>query len=63
MSDLITVKAKTQTGNIQDFRVLEIISIDGKPFEETEGTLRDTVCHLSGRVDALFQMIGEQGNG
>lgn len=63
MSDLITVKAKAPSGVIQEIRVAEIISIDGEPYEEQNGTLRDSFCHLSGRVDALFQMLGEQSNG
>ena len=65
MSDeLITIEAKTKTGNIQQFQVAEIISIDGQPYRPASETeqIRQLVNHLSGRVAAL-EAILSNGNG
>lgn len=57
---LITVVARTKSGVPQTFSVLEIISIDGKPYQpiETVDQLIQHVNHLSGRVDAIEAIVG-----
>lgn len=57
---LITVRARTKSGSIQEFNVLEILTIDGKPYQpmETVDELIQHVNHLSGRVDAIEAIVG-----
>jgi hypothetical protein len=51
---LIEIVAKTQGGNVMPFRVMQIISIDGKPYGDPSDVpaLRDFMNHLSGRITA-----------
>lgn len=56
---LITVKAKTKSGAIQDFQVVEIISIDGRPYTpagDMEAILQ-TLNHLTGRMATLEAIV------
>jgi hypothetical protein len=51
---LIEIVAKTKSGSVMPFRVLQIISIDGKPYGDPSDVqqLRDFANHLSGRITA-----------
>jgi hypothetical protein len=51
---LIEIVAKTKSGGVMPFKVLQIISIDGKPYGDPDDVqqLRDFVNHLSGRITA-----------
>ena len=51
---LIEIVAKTKSGGVMPFRVLQIISIDGKPYGDPSDVpqLRDFMNHLSGRITA-----------
>lgn len=63
MSDVITIKARTKAGHTQDFQVLEILEIDGKPYESPQETenLRSHMIHLDGRVSAIEKIL-QKGN-
>lgn len=45
-ASLITIKAKTPTGHIQEFRVRQILEIDGQPYHGPV-TQEDVVHYLS----------------
>lgn len=56
---LITIKAKTRSGVIQDIQVAEIISIDGRPYTpagDMEAILQ-TLNHLTGRIATLETIV------
>lgn len=56
---LIEIRAKTKTGNVQSFCVAEIISIDGRPWQpagDAEALLQH-FNHISGRVAAIEALL------
>jgi hypothetical protein len=60
MTDSIEIRAKTKSGTIQAFQVVEIVSIDGKPYLPAEGTeeLKQHLIHLDGRLTAIERIVG-----
>lgn len=57
--ELIEIKARTKTGVVQSFSVLEILEINGRPYQSREDTedLRAHVIHLDGRVSAIESLL------
>ncbi len=61
---IIEVEAITMLGQTQRFRCIDIVAIDGKPFDEYCGErkasdieeLRDAIIHLNGRIDEISTM-------
>ncbi len=62
MEDLVVIKARTKSGFIQEFQVVEILEIDGKVYQSTVENmyLRDAVMHLSGRMEILEKTVFSQ---
>lgn len=56
----IEIKAKTQAGHVQTFRVDEIIEIDGKAYGAAgiDPDVVATLNHLDGRLTALENSLG-----
>lgn len=61
---MITIRAKTKTGNIQQFEVQEIIEIDGRPYSVSSPTqeLTERVARLEGIAEALMSAVFEDDN-
>ncbi len=62
MSDLIEIKVKSKTGQINTLMVAEILEVNGKPYQSAEYTqeMRDQIIHLGGRVSAIEAFIGNK---
>lgn len=61
---LITIRAKTKTGVIQEIQVAEILEIDGQPYRPASETeqIRQLVNHLGGRISTIEAILaGSQG--
>lgn len=58
---LITIKAKSATGKVVEFSVLEILEIDGSSQAQFEGALR--MERLEDRVTALETIVNGESNG
>jgi hypothetical protein len=59
---LITIKAKSASGKVVEFSVLEILEIDGSSQAQFESALR--MERVEQRLDALEQhVLGEQTDG
>lgn len=60
--ELIEIKARTKTGNIQVFSVMQILEIDGKPYQSAEATedLRTHLIHMDGRVSAIEKILSKE---
>jgi hypothetical protein len=56
---LIEIVAKTKSGGVMPFKVLQIISIDGKPYGDPSDVqaIRDFVNHLAGRVSTCETVL------
>lgn len=56
---MITVVAKSKTGQIVTFEFVEIVSIDGQPYvrQASDMEFRNIVADLAGRVAALEAVI------
>lgn len=61
MSDFITIKSKSKTGQIIETQVAEILEIDGKPYRssEVDESILQHVNHLAGRVASLETILGQ----
>lgn len=61
MSELITIKSKSKTGQVIEIQVSEILEIDGKPYRpaQADESIVSLVNHLSGRVAALESILGQ----
>ena len=61
MSELITIKSKSKTGQVIELQVSEILEIDGRPYRSAQAdeNLTALVNHLSGRVAALESIFGQ----
>jgi len=57
---LITIQAKSKTGQILELEVERIIAIDGEPFTASSGQIRDHLMIVEGRLQALETIIGNQ---
>lgn len=59
MSQVIEIVAKTKSGVVQPFQVIEIISIDGRPYKATGDVeqLQQYVMHMDGRLTALERLL------
>jgi hypothetical protein len=57
--NMITIVAKTRSGAISPFQVLEIVSIDGKPYQPPGDVdaLFQHINHLTGRIDTLERIV------
>lgn len=56
--DLISIKARTKSGETSTFQVLEILEINGRPYDSTTTEeLREYTVHLDGRITALEHLI------
>ena len=53
---MITVTAKTESGAIMDFQFQEIVSVDGRPYEDA-GSMRDVIMHMQGRLEAIEAIL------
>mgnify|MGYP004452884935 CR=1 FL=1 len=51
------IRAKSKTGQLVDFEVDRIVSIDGEPYVETAGQLRDHLLVIEGRLQAVENII------
>lgn len=62
MSELVTIKSKSKTGQVIEIQVQEILEINGKPYRssEVDESILQHVNHLSGRVAALETILGHQ---
>jgi hypothetical protein len=60
MTELITIKSKSKTGQVIDIQVQEILEIDGQPYRPTGDVtaLAQLVNHLSGRIAAIEAIVG-----
>lgn len=58
---LITIKAKSATGKVVEFSVLEILEIDGSSQATYEGALR--LDRIEERLDALETAMNGESNG
>lgn len=54
---MIIIRAKSKSGQIVDFEVERIVSIDGEPFTESASQLRDHLLVMEGRLQTLEQII------
>jgi len=50
---MITIQAKSKTGQLVDFEVDRIVSIDGEPYTASASEIRDHLMVIEGRVQAL----------
>lgn len=57
----IELVVKSERGNVNRLHVEELISVDGRPYTASED-LRDYVNHLSGRVQAIENVLAIGGN-
>ena len=57
---MIIIQAKSKTGQVVEFEVDRILSIDGQPYTATAGDLRDLLVHLEGRVSAVENILTTQ---
>ena len=57
---LICIKAKAQSGRVQEFRVVEILEIDGEPYvkQDWKDQLAAAIAELQGRVERLETQNG-----
>lgn len=60
MTELITIKSKSKTGQVIEIQVQEILEIDGQPYRPSGDytALASLVNHLSGRIAAIEAIVG-----
>lgn len=61
MSDnVITLQIRNTNGRVVSISCVEIVSIDGKPFESSgmdEGSIRDALTFLDGRITTIETLL------
>jgi len=55
---MILIRAKSKTGQLVDFEVDRIVSIDGEPFDGT--AIRDHLLQIEGRLQAVETILTTQ---
>lgn len=60
---MITISAKSRTGSVVEFKVEEIVSIDGQPYvrQATETEVRNHIAGLTLKVAAIERLLVSQG--
>lgn len=57
----VTLSVKTKSGSIQEIQVEALVAVDGCPYGGvTVDTLRDSLIHLSGRMQAIEAAVHGQ---
>ena len=54
---MITIRAKSKTGQLVDFEVDQLISIDGEPVTANYGEMLEHMVRLEGRLQAVENNI------
>ena len=57
---MILIQAKSKTGSLITFEVSQIISIDGEPYTQSAGQLRDHLLVMEGRLQAVETILSSQ---
>jgi len=57
---MILIRAKSKTGQLVDFEVDRIVSIDGEPFDGTAAVIRDHLLDIEGRLQAVETILTTQ---